>query len=136
MRLGSFIALFGSVCLSLHGVLLIDFRINQNFTLCTNPLKCEHLEDFVQCYNPQNRHQRQETERFRKFSYGELIKRDKINLDIFWLRDESLESSENLPPPDVLGKSIIEDLTAALEQFKFIVGNLGESEDLEEGAGR
>jgi type I restriction enzyme M protein len=128
--------LFGSVCLSLHGVLLIDFRTNQNFTLRTNPLKHEHLEDFVQCYNPQNRHQRQETERFRKFSYDELIKRDKINLDIFWLRDESLESSENLPPPDVLGKSIIEDLAAALEQFKAVVGDLGESEDAEEGAAR
>jgi len=90
------------------------------------------LEDFVRCYNPQNRYQRKETERFRKFSYDELIKRDKINLDIFWLRDESLESSENLPSPDVLGKSIIEDLTAALEQFKAIVSDLGGVEDVEE----
>jgi type I restriction enzyme M protein len=108
---------------------IYDFRTNQNFTLRTNPLKREYLEDFVRCYNPQNRYERKETERFRKFSYEELIKRDKINLDIFWLRDESLESSENLPPPDVLGKNIIEDITAALEQFKAIVGDLGEIED-------
>jgi type I restriction enzyme M protein len=112
---------------------IYDFRTNQNFTLRTNPLKREYLEDFVQCFNPANRQQRRETERFRKFSYDELLKRDKLNLDIFWLRDENLEDSENLPAPDVLGKSIIEDLTAALEQFKSIVSDLGGLEDIEEG---
>jgi type I restriction enzyme M protein len=113
-------------------VWMYDFRTNQNFTLRTNPLRREHLEDFVQCFNPANRHQRKETERFRKFSYDELIKRDKVNLDIFWLRDESLESSEHLPSPDVLAKSIIEDLTAALEQFKAIAGDLDDMEEIEE----
>ncbi len=110
---------------------IYDFRTNQNFTLRTNPLKREHLEDFVYCYNPNNRFQRKETARFRKFSYEELTRRDKTNLDIFWLRDENLENAENLPPPDVLAKSIIEDLTAALEQFKAIAGDLGEVEDNE-----
>jgi hypothetical protein len=52
------------------------------------------LDDFVACYNPGNRHERTETERFRAFSYDELIARDKASLDIFWLRDESLEDSE------------------------------------------
>jgi type I restriction enzyme M protein len=113
---------------------IYDLRTNQNFTLRTNPLTREHLEDFVQCYNPKNRNQRKETEHFHKFSYDELIKRDKLNLDIFWLRDESLENSENLPEPEVLAKSIIEDLTAALEQFKAIAGDLG-LEDVEEGVG-
>ncbi len=93
-----------------------DFRTNQNFTLRTNPLRREHLDDFVQCYNPENRHQRQETERFRRFSYDELAKRDQLNLDLFWLRDESLESTDNLPPPDVLAREIIEDLAAALQR--------------------
>ena len=104
---------------------IYDFRTNQNFTLRTNPLTRAHLDDFVQCYKPENRHQRKETERFRRFSYDELTRRDKTNLDIFWLRDENLESSENLPPPEVLAKSIIEDLTAALEQFKAIARDLG-----------
>ena len=111
---------------------IYDFRSNQNFTLRTNPLKREHLEDFVRCYNPANRFQRQETERFRKFSYEELTRRDKTNLDIFWLRDENLEDSENLPEPEVLAKSIIEDLTAALEQFKAIAGDLGEIDEMAE----
>jgi type I restriction enzyme M protein len=115
---------------------IYDFRTNQNFTLRTNPLKREHLDDFVRCYHPENRHARHETERFRKFSYDELIKRDKANLDIFWLRDESLESADNLPSPDVFAKSIIEDLEAALEQFRAIAGDLGGIEETEEAGVR
>jgi type I restriction enzyme M protein len=109
---------------------IYDFRTNQNFTLRTNPLKRELLEDFVSCYHAEDRHDRRETERFRKFSYDELIKRDKTNLDIFWLRDESLESADNLPSPDVFAKSILEDLEAALEQFRAIAGDLGGIEEI------
>ena len=111
---------------------IYDFRTNQNFTLRTNPLKREHLEDFIRCYHAEDRHNRKETERFRKFSYEELIKRDKTNLDIFWLRDESLESADNLPSPDVFAKGILEDLEAALEQFRAIAGDLGGIEEIPE----
>ena len=54
----------------------------------------------MHCYRADDRTQREESERFRRFSYDELTQRDKANLDIFWLRDESLEDSENLPPPE------------------------------------
>ncbi|MEO7000334.1 MAG: class I SAM-dependent DNA methyltransferase [Ktedonobacterales bacterium] len=104
---------------------IYDLRTNQNFTLRTNPLAGEHLSDFIACYNPANRHQRQETERFHSFAYDELVKRDKANLDIFWLRDESLEDADSLPAPDVLATSILEDLQAALEQFAAIAEDLG-----------
>jgi type I restriction enzyme M protein len=111
-----------------------DFRTNQNFTLKQNPLAREHLDEFVACFNPENRHQRQPTwseedpdGRWRVFPYDELIARDKVNLDIFWLRDESLEDTANLPDPDVLALEIVEDLQAALEQFSEI------AEDLEPG---
>ncbi len=93
-----------------------DLRTNQNFTLRTNPLTRAHLDDFVACYHAENRHQRQESERFRSFSYDELLKRDKVSLDLFWLRDESLEGADALASPDVLAASIVEDLQAALEQ--------------------
>lgn len=96
---------------------IYDFRTNQHFTLKTNPLRREHLDEFVACYNPLNRHDRSESERFRPFTYDELMKRDKASLDIFWLRDESLEDSENLPPPEVIAAQIVEDLQAALDQF-------------------
>jgi type I restriction enzyme M protein len=99
------------------------------------------LDDFVNCYlgrdgSPQpsagdsvnrpylSRHERKESERFKGFSYEELTKRDKLNLDIFWLKDESLEDSANLPPPDVIAQEIVEDLEAALQQFAAIANDL------------
>ncbi len=103
---------------------IYDFRTNQHFTLKTNPLKREDLDDFVACYNPENRHERKESERFRPFAYDDLLKRDKVSLDIFWLKDESLEDSANLPDPDVIAAEIAEDLQAALDQFAAIAGDL------------
>ncbi len=102
---------------------IYDFRTNQHFTLKTNPLKREHLDDFVACYRAENRHEREETEQFKPFAYDELLKRDKVNLDIFWLRDESLEDSANLPDPDLIAAEIAEDLEAALDQFSQILGD-------------
>ena len=102
-----------------------DLRTNQNFTLRTNPLTRHYLDDFVACYQPENRHLRQESERFHCFSYDELIKRDKLSLDIFWLRDKSLEDANDLPSPDVLIASIIEDLQAAIEQLSTITEENG-----------
>jgi len=105
---------------------IYDLRTNMHFTLKTNPLKYENLQDFIKCFNPQNRFDRKGNERFKAFAYNELIQRDKANLDIFWLKDESLEDAENLPPPEVLAREIAENLESALEQFNNI------REDLEE----
>jgi type I restriction enzyme M protein len=103
---------------------IYDFRTNQHFTLKTNPLKRSDLDDFVACYNPENRFERKPSERFHSFDYEELLKRDKVNLDIFWVKDESLEDSANLPDPDVIAAEIAEDLEAALDQFSQISGDL------------
>jgi type I restriction enzyme M protein len=114
-------------------VWIYDLRTNKNFTLKTNQLTRQDLDEFVDCFNPENRHERQPTwtednpdGRWRIFSYEELMARDKVNMDIFWLRDESLEDSANLPHPDVLAGEIVEELRAALEQFKGIHAELGE----------
>jgi type I restriction enzyme M protein len=72
---------------------IYDLRTNKHFTLKENPLKRSDLDEFVSCYKPKNRHERKESERFKSFTYEELLKRDKLNLDIFWLKDESLEDS-------------------------------------------
>ena len=103
---------------------IYDFRTNQHFTLKTNSLKRADLDDFVACYDPKNRHDRKETDRFKSFAYEDLLKRDKINLDIFWLKDESLEDSANLPDPGVIAAEIAEDLEAALLQFSQIAADL------------
>jgi type I restriction enzyme M protein len=103
---------------------IYDLRTNKHFTLKENTLKRADLDDFVACYNPKNRHQRKESERFKPFTYGDLLKRDKVNLDIFWLKDEALEDSANLPAPEVIAQEIADDLEAALQQFATIAEDL------------
>jgi len=110
---------------------IYDLRTNKHFTLKTSPLKYDDLKDFIKCYNSKNRHKRKETDRFKSFTYDELIQRDKVSLDIFWLRDESLEDSENLPAPEILAQEIVENLGVALEQFESIVEELGNSSNPE-----
>lgn len=110
---------------------IYDLRTNINFTLKTNPLQRSDLDEFVTCYNPKNRHDRKPTwseetpeGRWRSYSYDELIQRDKISLDIFWLRDSSLEDSANLPDPDIIAAEIAEDLQTALDEFALIAEDL------------
>jgi type I restriction enzyme M protein len=103
---------------------IYDLRTNKHFTLKENTLKRGDLDDFVACYSPKNRHERNESERFKSFTYEELTKRDKLNLDIFWIKDESLEDSANLPDPDIIAAEIVEDLQAALSQFATIATDL------------
>lgn len=106
---------------------IYDLRTNQHFTLKNSTIKYEDLKDFIKCYNPENRHNRKETERFKSFTYDDLMKRDKVNLDIFWLKDESLEDSENLPEPQIIAREIIENLESALEQFEEIETGLNKN---------
>ena len=108
-------------------VWIYDFRTNVHFTLKKNPMKLEDLQDFIKCYNPENRHVRKETwsednpnGHWRKFSYDEIVSRDKTNLDIFWVKDESLADLDNLPDPDILAYEIIENVEAGLESFREI----------------
>ncbi|MEJ7745482.1 MAG: class I SAM-dependent DNA methyltransferase [Luteimonas sp.] len=103
---------------------IYDLRTNLHFTLKENTLKRSDLDDFVACYNTKNRNDREESERFKSFTYEALTKRDKANLDIFWLKDDALEESANLPAPEVIAADITADLEAALEQFATIAEDL------------
>ena len=103
---------------------IYDLRTNQHFTLKQNPLRREHLDEFVGVFNPEARGERQESERFKRFTYEELLQRDKVSLDITWLRDESLEDLDSLPPPAVIAHEIVEDLQAALAEFAAIAESL------------
>ena len=90
------------------------------------------LADFVRCYNPANRHQRQATwdekdapdGRWRSYGYEEITARDKTSLDLFWLRDKSLTDLDDLPEPDDLAAEIIENLEAGLESFRRVLDGL------------
>jgi type I restriction enzyme M protein len=103
-----------------------DFRTNKNFTLKKNPLKPADLDDFVGCYSAGRRDKRKESERFKRFGVDELLKRDKLNLDIFWLKDDSLDDVDSLPTPDVIAAQIVENLQAALEAFQSVADELGQ----------
>jgi type I restriction enzyme M protein len=101
-----------------------DLRTNMHFTLKQNPLRLEHLQDFIESYQSEERGKRLESERFKRFGYDELMQRDKVSLDLIWLRDDSLENMDNLPPPDVIAQEIVEDLEAALSEFAAIAESL------------
>ena len=112
-------------------VWVYDFRTNVHFTLKQNPMTEEDLEDFVKCYNPENRFERKETYsednpdgRFRKFNVEDIIKKDKTSLDIFWIKDKSLADLDNLPEPDILADEIIDNLQSALDNFENLKSQL------------
>lgn len=116
-------------------VWIYDMRTNMHFTLKENPLKYEDLKDFIKCYNPENRFKRKETYskvnpdgHWRYFNYEEILKRDKTNLDIFWIKDKSLEDIDNLPEPDVIANELVDDLQDALEQLQEIAVDLNKKE--------
>jgi type I restriction enzyme M protein len=112
-------------------VWVYDLRTNKHFTLKTKRLTRADLDEFVECYRPANRHNRTATwseatpeGRWRPYSYEEILARDKVSLDLFWLRDESLEDSANLPEPHILAQEIADDLRAALAQIEDVLGDL------------
>jgi type I restriction enzyme M protein len=98
-----------------------DFRTNQHFTQKTMSMKRGNLDEFVECYQPGNRGERKESERFKSYAYEELIARDKVNLDLIWLKDDSVEDATNLPAPEVIAREIMDNLESALAEFSTIV---------------
>lgn len=114
-------------------VWIYDLRTNKHFTLKENRLKEEDLDEFVACFKPENRFDRKQSYsaknpdgRWRSFELDVLLKRDKTNLDIFWIKDESLDDVDNLPEPGVIANELVEDLESALEQLQQIAEDLGD----------
>ena len=110
---------------------IYDLRTNVHMTLKTKRLVKGNFDEFIVLYKPKSRSTRKATwsednpqGRWRAYSYEELTARDKTNLDIFWLKDDSLEDTENLPPPEVLAAEIVEQLEVALEEFRSVEGVL------------
>lgn len=111
---------------------IYDFRTNVHMTLKTKRLKKSDFDEFIELYKAGDRSKRRESkkhDRWKSFTYDEIIARDKTNLDIFWLKDDSLEDTENLPAPEVLAQEIVEQLEAALEEFRSVEEVLAVSSD-------
>jgi type I restriction enzyme M protein len=114
-----------------------DYRTNVHHTLKKNPLQFKHLESFVKCYHTKDRENTDETwseknlrGRFRRYSYSELLLRDKLNFDITWLKDDSLIDLDSLPEPEILAQEIIDSLESALNSFREIVKSLSKNENV------
>lgn len=113
-------------------VWIYDYRTNIHHTLKKNTLKAEDLNDFIACYGVENRYKRTETYhpdtqpdgRWRRFTYDDIIARDKTSLDITWIKDQSLTDLDNIPDPDVLAEDIVENLEAGLASFREIMAAL------------
>lgn len=103
---------------------IYDLRTNRRFTLKERPMARGDLEDFVACYRPGRLHERNDGECFRRFAYADLVARDKVNLDIFWLKDDALDDPDLLPPPDEIAAEIVENLEAALDRFRKVAQSL------------
>ncbi len=108
-----------------------DLRTNMHFTLKQSPIQRKDFDQFIACYKPGLMHERTPTwnesnpdGRWRCYAYDELLKRDKLSLDLFWIKDKSLTDTDSLPTPDVLAEEIADDLAAALEQFTKIAAKL------------
>ncbi|MDO6465522.1 HsdM family class I SAM-dependent methyltransferase [Pseudoalteromonas carrageenovora] len=127
-----------------ESVWVYDFRTNVHMTLKTKKLTRTDFDEFVDLFSASDIKKRisnwQEEEReedggpgpdgrWRQFSYDEIIARDKTNLDISWLKDDSLEDTENLQPPAVIASEIVELLTAALEEFKSVEEALADDDE-------
>jgi type I restriction enzyme M protein len=104
---------------------IYDLRTNKRFTLKERPMVRADLDDFVTSYKPGRRHERAESERFKRYPLDALLARDKINLDIFWLKDDSLDDPALLPPPDEVAAEVVESLELALDKFRNVAKALG-----------
>jgi type I restriction enzyme M protein len=101
-----------------------DFRTNMHFTQKTKSLKRADLEEFVTAYAVGKRQSRKESDRFKRFTYSELVGRDKTNLDILWLKDDSIVDAADLPAPEVIAEDILESLQAAVEEIQAVLAAL------------
>jgi type I restriction enzyme M protein len=123
-------------------VWVYDLRTNKHFTLKTKRMTRADLDEFAECYRPGDRNRRKATwaektpdGRWRPFTYDEILARDKVSLDLFWLRDESLEDSASLPDPHLLAQEIADDLRSALSQIEDVLGDLETRVRSESGGG-
>lgn len=111
---------------------IYDYRTNIHHTLKKHALKYEDLLSFINCYNSDLRDKTKETYdeinnpdgRFRKYTYDEIIARDKINLDITWLKDNSYIEISDLPESEIIIHDIIEQLNNTINNLKEIANNL------------
>jgi len=111
-----------------------DLRTNKHFTQKQRPITRADFDEFVSGYQAGAIHKRKETwseenpeGRWRRYSYEEILKRDKLSLDLFWIKDQTLTDTDSLPAPDILAAEIADELESAFELFSKIAAKLPKS---------
>jgi len=111
-----------------------DLRTNKHFTQKQSPITRRDFDEFVECYQPNAIHKRKPTwseenpdGRWRGYAYDEILKRDKLSLDLFWIKDQSLTDTDSLPAPDIIATEIADELEAAFDLFSKIAKKLPKS---------
>ena len=111
-----------------------DLRTNKHFTQKQSPIARRDFDEFVECFKPGAFHKRKPTcsekhpdGRWRCYTYGEILKRDKLSLDLFWIKDQSLTDTDSLPAPDILAVEIADELQTAFDLFSKIAAKLPKS---------
>jgi type I restriction enzyme M protein len=92
-----------------------DLRSGRRFSLRQNPIRADDLVDFVQNYRTDNRGKRVETASFRRFTYSEIMARDKASLDIQWRQAATI--ARRPATPQAAMKEILKDLDEAMREF-------------------
>ena len=102
-----------------------DLRTNMHFTLKQNPLRYEHLDDFVAAYSAEDREPAgRERSGSSAFSYDELLAPRQGEPRHHLAPRRVARGLDNLPPPEVIAQEIVEDLEAALSEFAQIAQSL------------
>ncbi len=111
-----------------------DLRTNKHFTQKQSPITRKDFDEFIECFKAGALHQRKATwseetpdGRWRCYTYDEIQKRDKLSLDLFWIKDQSLTDTDSLPPPDILATEIADELESAFALFSKIAAKLPKS---------
>ena len=112
-----------------QAVWFYDMRTNAPSFGKRTPLYRAHFADFERAFgdDPLGKSPRQdqgEAGRFRKFTREDIAKRGD-NLDISWLKDQSVTDHAELPEPDELTAEIITRLQTALEEMQALQEELG-----------
>jgi type I restriction enzyme M protein len=117
-----------------------DLRTNKHFTQKQSPITQRDFDEFVDCYKQGAVYKRKSTwsednpdGRWRCYTYDEILKRDKLSLDLFWIKDQSLTDTDSLPAPDIIAAEIVDELETALEQFARISRRLDGAKQESEG---
>jgi type I restriction enzyme M protein len=107
---------------------IYDLRTNKRFTLKERPMTRVDLDDFVACYRPGRWSERAESERFKRYPVDSLLSRNKVDFNISWLKDETLDDPDLLPPPAEVAAEIVDSLETALERFRAVSRALTETQ--------